>query len=324
MNRGRYTVNEVEYRTKVPASTLRQWERRYGFPKPERSGSGYRLYGEGDVRSIELMKQYIAEGVSASRAAELVGRAETQAPPGSLDALQAALLDAFLNLDEAKAEQVFSQAHSFHSVETVFSELVQRTMVKLGLLWHRGEIPITTEHFASAYIYGRLRTLMSATANPGGGARVIVACAPLEHHELGALVLATLLRRAGYHVLYVGADTPVADLREMARDAQPSGVLISASVGGVGGAPQRRAPSPRRDGPRCWRSGARPLTVIPNSPRTCTGFFWLPTRAARFGVLASLSSKGASYMLDGRFGLTGPTTRLEGVMRSGFEWATTM
>ena len=176
------------------------------------------------------MKQYIAEGVSASKAAELVGQAETEAPPGSLDALQAALLEAFLNLDEAKAEQVFSQAHSFHGVETVFSELVQRTMVKLGLLWHRGEIPITTEHFASAYVQGRLRTLMRATVNPERGERVIVACAPLEHHELGALVLATLLRRAGFYVLYVGADTPVEDLCEMARTARPSGVLISASV----------------------------------------------------------------------------------------------
>jgi len=229
VNQGRYTVNEVENRTKVPASTLRQWERRYGFPKPQRSDSGYRLYCEGDVRSIELMKQRIAEGVSASRAAELVAQAETEVLPESLTGLQAGLLDALLSFDEAKADQVFSQAHSFHSVEAVFSELVPRTMAQIGLLWHQGEIPITTEHFASAYVQGRLRTLMSVTANAERGTRVIVACAPLERHELGALVLATLLRRSGYHVLYIGADTPVADLQELARSARPSGVLISAT-----------------------------------------------------------------------------------------------
>lgn len=229
MNRGRYTVNEVEYRTKVPASTLRQWERRYGFPKPERSGSGYRLYCEGDIRSIELMKRHIAEGVSASRAAELVCHAEPGTLPGSLSGLRGVLLDALLNLDETKADQVLSQAHSFHGVETVLSELVQRTMVNIGLLWHQGEIPITTEHFASAYVQGRLRTLMSATANPEGGVLVIVACAPLERHELGALVLATLLRRAGFRVLYVGADTPVQALNEMARTVRAFGVMISAT-----------------------------------------------------------------------------------------------
>ena len=230
MSRGRYTVNEVEERTKVPASTLRQWERRYGFPKPERSDSGYRLYCDGDIRDIEEMKRHIAAGVSASRAAELVCQTEAEsALPSSVGGLQAALLGALLRLDEARADRIFSQAYSLHSVETVLSELAERTMVTLGTLWHQGEVPVTTEHFASAYLQGRLRTLMSATAHSETGAGVIVACAPLERHELGALVLATLLRRAGFRVYYVGADTPVKDLREMARTLRPAGVMVSAS-----------------------------------------------------------------------------------------------
>ena len=229
MNRNRYTVNEVEERTKVPASTLRQWERRYGFPKPERSGSGYRLYCEGDIRGIERMKRHIAAGLSASRAAALLCY-ETSALPGSLDALQKALLAALLKFDEAKAEQIFSQAHSLYNVETVLSELMQRTMAELGALWHQGEIPVTTEHFATAYMQGRLRTLLSATVNAETGAVVIVTCAPLEQHELGALVLATLLRRAGYRVYYLGANTPVKDLRDLARTLRPVGVMISASL----------------------------------------------------------------------------------------------
>ena len=69
---GKYTVNEVEDRTGVPAATLRQWERRYGFPLPERSASGYRLYGDDDLRHIVAMKRHIDDGVPASRAAEMV------------------------------------------------------------------------------------------------------------------------------------------------------------------------------------------------------------------------------------------------------------
>ncbi len=230
MNQGRYTVNEVEHRTKVPASTLRQWERRYGFPKPERSDSGYRLYGESDIRSIELMKQRIAEGISASRAAELVAQAETGAAPESLKGLQKELLDALLGFDEIRADQVFSQAHSFHSVETVFSELVPHLMREIGLLWQQGEIPVTTGNFAGTYVQSRLQTLLSMSAHGEAGGRVIVACAPLERHELGALALAALLRRAGYHVLYLGADTPVSELRDLARAVQPCAVMVSATL----------------------------------------------------------------------------------------------
>ena len=181
------------------------------------------------------MKRHIAEGVSTARAAELVCDALCEAQPegalpSSLSGLQEVLLNALLQLDEARADKIFSQAYSLHSVETVLSELAQRTMVELGSRWHRGEIPVTTEHFASAYLQGRLRTLMSATSNAEAGTVIIVACAPLEQHELGALVLATLLRRAGYRVYYLGANTPVKDLRDLARTLRPAGVMISASL----------------------------------------------------------------------------------------------
>lgn len=234
MSRERYTVNEVEVQTKVPASTLRQWERRYGFPKPERSASGYRLYRDADIRHIEQMKRYIAQGLSASRAAELVcpaGPPEEGAVAGSLEALHRDLLAALLRLDEAGADRVFSQAHSFHSVEDVLSGLAERTMRELGAMWHEGRIPVTTEHFASAYVQGRLRGLLSASPSVEGGAVVVVACAPLETHELGALTLAVLLRRAGFHVVYLGANTPVKELRDLALSLRPAGVMISASVG---------------------------------------------------------------------------------------------
>ena len=36
-----FTAGEVEQRTGVPATTLRQWERRYGLPNPQRSAGGY-------------------------------------------------------------------------------------------------------------------------------------------------------------------------------------------------------------------------------------------------------------------------------------------
>lgn len=229
MSRGRYTVNEVEERTKVSGSTLRQWERRYGFPKPERSDSGYRLYCDADVSSIEAMKRFIAEGVPASKAAELVKRLEPVASaPSTLAGLQKALIEAFIQLDETQADRIFSEAHSLHTVEAVL-ELTRKTMVEMGTLWHSGSILTTTEHFASSYISGRLHSLMRLMGNSETAPSVIVACAPLEQHELGALTLAVLLRRAGYRVYYVGANTPVKELHEMANALHPIGVMISAS-----------------------------------------------------------------------------------------------
>lgn len=232
---GKYTVSEVVERTAVAAATLRQWERRYGLPLPERSEAGYRLYSEDDLRAIEAMKDHIADGVPASRAAELVARAAASsegAGPAPLPSgvLRQRLVDAFRALDEEAAERELSEAHALHPVETVVADVVAGAMVDIGELWHDGVIDTTTEHFASSFVQGWLRHLLSLAGSHGHGAPVIVACAPGDHHELGALMLAVLLRRTGRAVYYVGADTPVGDLASMARQLGAGAVMLSASA----------------------------------------------------------------------------------------------
>jgi len=44
----RLTIREVSARTGIPVAGLRNWERRYGLPRPERSAGGQRRYREAD------------------------------------------------------------------------------------------------------------------------------------------------------------------------------------------------------------------------------------------------------------------------------------
>lgn len=230
MARGKYTVNEVEERTGVPATTLRQWERRYGLPLPERSEAGYRLYGDDDLEDIRTMKAHVDDGVPASRAAEMVKeRARPVAGPRPLAALRDEFVAALVALDDQRADRVLSEAHALHPVEAVVLELMQDAMLDLGQQWHDGKIATTTEHFASSYVTGRLRALLTLAGGQRGGPAAIVACAPHDQHELGALMLAVMLRRQGYQVYFVGANTPVEDLGAMARELKPFAVMVSAS-----------------------------------------------------------------------------------------------
>ena len=228
---GKYTVNEVEERTKVPATTLRQWERRYGFPLPERSESGYRMYSERDLKQILAMKRHIEDGVPASRAAELVQQLGVASQgPRPVSDLSREFTEALVALDDARADDILSEAHALHPVETVMLDIMQSAIVDIGERWHRGEIRTTTEHFASQYVQGRLRSLLKLSPNIKRAAAIIVACAPGDQHELGALMLAVMLRRSGYRVYYIGADTPVSDLADMAKTVKPTAVMVSAST----------------------------------------------------------------------------------------------
>jgi DNA-binding transcriptional MerR regulator len=231
--KGKYTVNEVEERTSVPATTLRQWERRYGFPQPERTESGYRLYDETDLERIGVMKRYIDDGVPASRAATLVKQAVEPKAPRSLLSLHKDLVKVLINLDEVKALELLNEAYALYSVESVMFEVMMPAMVELGNLWHQGKVNSTVEHFATSFIQGRLHALLSFSPNVRHAPAVIVACAPGEQHELALLMLAVCLRRNGYGVYYVGPNTPVADLVEMSHQVNPVAVMISASTSAI-------------------------------------------------------------------------------------------
>ncbi len=233
MTERKFTIQEVETQTHVPAATLRQWERRYDFPQPERSENGYRLYSHKDIQSIEAMKGYIENGMPSSRAAKLVQHHMLAVQPAHSDSLEGfyqQLTQAFLNLDEAKANEVLSKAHALHSSHDVLIKVIQKSIVELGERWHAGKLDISTEHFASNYIQARLRTLLSSQPENSKGKTILISCAPLDQHELGALILAAMLKQTAYRVVYLGANTPLQELRAVCERLKPSAVLVSVTT----------------------------------------------------------------------------------------------
>ena len=57
-------IGEVVERTGVAEATLRMWERRYGFPTPERLASGHRRYSEREIERIRTVAAKRAAGLS--------------------------------------------------------------------------------------------------------------------------------------------------------------------------------------------------------------------------------------------------------------------
>lgn len=66
------TLNEVSRRTGIPAATLRTWERRYQFLRPERATNGYRRYGGEEIARILQVKYLVEQGVRIGHAMETV------------------------------------------------------------------------------------------------------------------------------------------------------------------------------------------------------------------------------------------------------------
>src|SRR3954453_22339705 len=66
------TIREVAARSGVPAGTLRMWEERYGFPKPQRLPSGHRRFSEEQVEAVRAVVAARDAGLSLPAAIERV------------------------------------------------------------------------------------------------------------------------------------------------------------------------------------------------------------------------------------------------------------
>lgn len=140
------------------------------------------------------------------------------------------LLEAFQALDESTAEILMASMLAIYPVEQVCAKLIAPTLWDIGQLWEQGKISVSIEHFASAFFRGILTNLFHITPDIGTGPLVITCCAPGEAHELAALMLALLLRRAGMHVVYLGQSIETSGLLDTIRDLKTTLLCVSLTL----------------------------------------------------------------------------------------------
>jgi DNA-binding transcriptional MerR regulator len=78
-----FRIGEVADRTGIPEGTLRMWERRHGFPEPERLPKGHRRYSKRDIELVRRVASERAAGASLPLAIERALR-DIESPPAPL------------------------------------------------------------------------------------------------------------------------------------------------------------------------------------------------------------------------------------------------
>ncbi len=230
---GLVRIGELSRRSGVSNELLRAWERRYGLLHPTRSEGGYRLYSAEDEQRVTAMRENLKRGLSAAEAARLAldqTGDESPAPDTPILGQSAQQLRAALDrLDEAGAHAALDRLLAELSLETVLGEAVLPYLRELGERWERGDASIGQEHFASGVLRGRLLGLARGWRQ-GGGPHAVLACAPGELHELGLITFGLALRDRNWRITYLGPDTPLATIAEIAETVRADAVVIAATA----------------------------------------------------------------------------------------------
>jgi hypothetical protein len=220
------SIAAVERDTGLSKDTLRVWERRYGFPAPERDPSGERAYPLDQVERLRLIRRLLDAGhrpgrtvpldlIDLQRLADASGPEQPESPRSGWDA---AALDDYLALvrqhDLEGLRRQFGRDLARVGLPAFVCELVVPLTRSIGDAWLRGQMQVFEEHACTEVLQTVLRTAVGSLPSPEplDAPRVLLSTLPGEPHALAMQLVEALLRVEGAVCVPLGPQTPVWDL----------------------------------------------------------------------------------------------------------------
>ena len=219
------SIAAVERDTGLSKDTLRVWERRYGFPRPERDGGGERAYPLDQVEKLRLVKRLMDGGHRPGRLVPMPIEALAQLSAGTVDVPRRPAggsavpdLKSYLALmrshDLDALRRLLLQTQMRLGLSRFITEVVVPLNTMVGDAWMRGQLEIFEEHSYIECLHGILRQALGGLpeAAPLDRPRVLLTTLPGEPHSLGLLLAEALLALEGARVVSLGVQTPVWDI----------------------------------------------------------------------------------------------------------------
>jgi methanogenic corrinoid protein MtbC1 len=214
-----FPIAAVERDVGLSKDVLRVWERRYGFPIPERGPSGERLYPAKQVERLQLIKRLMDQG---HRPGRLLTRSDNELSALGAPRVQAhAAAHADSGLDELLGHvtrhdnDAFVQALQQRLAREGLQRFVQDTIAPLtalvGVAWQEGRLQVFEEHLFTELTERMLRQAIAAM--PGGHRpRVLLTSVPNERHAMGLLMSEAIFTLEGAQCIPLGTQMPLPDI----------------------------------------------------------------------------------------------------------------
>lgn len=207
----------------VSPNTLRSWESRFGYPKPQRTEGGHRQF---DLAEIEALRQAYAETQDIASAISVAReRGEGPSSPTRLSA-------AFSEFNEEKADRLMEESMAVRSVERTVEAVLLGAMEMMS--------PGSPEYcFAWRYATGWLAAAqrVAPPSTRDEGVLIFDASQSLDIDGLYVQALELFLRRAGLRVLILPVELDSTRVGSALRALRPQAMVLGghcASLDAVG------------------------------------------------------------------------------------------
>ena len=217
-----YSIKDLEKLSGIKAHTLRVWEQRYGIIEPNRTKTNIRYYRDDDLKFILNIALLNKNGIKISKIAMMSKDeiAEKVAAISEINFEYGTQLDALtismIEMDEYKFDRIVSTNIQQLGFERTMLEIIYPFLDKLSILWLTGSISPVQENFMSYLIRQKIIVAIDKEplASGKGVPKFLIYLPEGEKQELSMLFMHYLLKSRQNHVIYIGQDITLADLRD--------------------------------------------------------------------------------------------------------------
>lgn len=224
----KFTIKDLENLSGIKAHTIRIWEQRYSFLKPQRTSTNIRYYSNLELKmllNISLLNKYGYKISHINRMSNDELREKTLTLTGA-EAQQERLINELIqcmaDVDIEQFEAVIDQHIHARGIEKTITYIIFPFLERIGILWLTDHINPAQEHLISNVIRQKLIVgIDGANAALSLKTKMLLFMPENEHHEIGLLFLHYLLKARGVKVIYLGASVPVSDLEYIVELKKP-------------------------------------------------------------------------------------------------------
>lgn len=229
MNTDQYTIKDLENLSGIKAHTIRIWEQRYGFLKPNRTDTNIRYYSSKELKTllnVSLLNKYGYKVSHINKLNEdelqekILGLSKSNAEQ---EFLINSLVQHMIEVKPELFESVINTQIQTKGLERTITYLIFPFLERVGFLWVTNHIKPAQEHIITAIIRQKLLVGIEKTPAPIAARSSVVCFLPdHEYHEIGLLFVHYLLRINNIKVIYMGCSVPVEDIRYIAERLKPN------------------------------------------------------------------------------------------------------
>lgn len=223
-----FTIKDLENLTGIKAHTIRIWEQRYSFLKPQRTDTNIRFYSNEELKkvlNISLLNKY---GFKISHI-DRMSETDINGKILSINNVQAqqeriinSLIQAMVDMEIETFEDHIEAHIKSKGIEKTINQIIFPFMQRIGVLWITGHVNPAQEHLVSNIIRHKLIVGTEAVVPIFKLKKSGVLFLPEgEYHELGLLFVRYLLKSRGIYVLYLGANVPLEDVEYILKHKKP-------------------------------------------------------------------------------------------------------